>query len=233
MLETAEIDMNRVASYLLPFAFLILQGCAGMPETFLARRVDPGASPSLNPGEVLIFGHILFIENGKDKAPYGLGKPLWQLASAVPVPTVNGDTPAQHIIPFLSTRKDGLFAYIIPAGHYEMAFVAPFYYLPMIDPALEFDASEPGRIYCLGDLELDIDTSVWLGGLWGNHITHLNHIEVLDRCEEARGKMPIGALDSEPTRKTLLTRIHGRVAELKSTAAGGMLVAPAGLRFGR
>lgn len=225
--------MKRLASYLLPLAFLVLEGCASMPKTVFPRRVDPDAATTLDPGEVLIFGRILFIENGKDKAPYGLGKPLWQLASVEPTPAAKADAPVQRIIPFLSTRKDGLFAYIIPAGHYEMTDVAPFYYLPTIDPALEFDASEPGRTYCLGDLELDIDTSVWLGGLWGNYITHLNHLDVLDRCEQALAEIHAGNLDPEPARKALLVRIHGRSAELKSRGTGGILVAPAGLRFGR
>jgi hypothetical protein len=208
------------------FALLALAGCAGLPETLSARRVEPGQTPTLNPGEIVIFGRILFIENGKNKAPYGLGKPFWQLESP-PNRALSGQTERRLNIPFLSTRKDGVFVYVIPAGRYAMSHVEPFYYMPQIDPALEFDASQPDRSYYLGDLEIDIDTTTWLGGLWGNYITHLNHLEVLDRFEEFRDSPP-WAGTSDQLHKALMTRTHGRIPELKSPTAGGLLVAPAG-----
>ena len=212
---------------------LFLGGCANLPETYVARGVEPGERPVLSGSEVLVFGRILFSENGGNKAPYGWSKPIWQLESPERKPVANGQGARRMIIPFLSTRRDGAFAYIIPAGHYEMTHVEPFYYLPFIDPALEFDASAPGRAYYLGDLELDIDTSVWLGGLWGNYITHLNHIEVLDRFEEASWPILANAPGTGAIRKARLTRIHGRIPALNQSA-GGILVAPSGgIHFGK
>ena len=224
----------RKFGFLLMIALPALSGCAGWPDTYNARPVVPGGSHVLEPDEIIVFGRILFIENGKEKAPYGLGKPFWQLANPESKPGTEGQADKRWIIPFLSTDKDGFFAYAIPAGHYEMTFVAPFYYLPMIDPALEFDASTPGRAYYLGELEVDFDATTWLGGLWGNYITHLNQLEVLDRFSESSGQFGARGTGSDSIGKALLARIHGRIPELKSTAPGDMLVAPAGsIRFGK
>lgn len=197
------------------FAFLILSGCASAPGPISARRVEQGETLTLKRDEILIFGRILFTENGMRKEPYGLGKPAWQLMNPETKPAIGVEATKRKVLPFLSTRKDGVFAYVIPAGHYEMTHVEPFYYLPMIAPALEFHANEPGLAYYLGDLEADIDSSIWLGGLLGNYITRLKRLEVMDRFDEARGQF-VGIIPgSDPIRKALLTRINGRIPQLK------------------
>lgn len=211
--------MNLPGTVML-LASLLLTGCASVPETQFSRRVDTGVVPVLGPDEVLVYGRILFIENGKSKAPYGLGKPLWSVTTALPqgvapIPETGSQPPRRKNIPFLSTRKDGVFAYVIPAGHYEMGRLVPFYYMPFIDPAMEFDASEAGQAYCLGDLEVDYDASSWLGGLWGNYITHLNHFEVVDRCDALHGRIFGSAPPAAPLRKALLTRIYGRMPGIR------------------
>jgi hypothetical protein len=61
--------MKRCGFLLVMLALLVLGGCAGLPETVSARRIEPGQTPALNPVEIVVFGRILFIENGKDKAP--------------------------------------------------------------------------------------------------------------------------------------------------------------------
>jgi hypothetical protein len=167
--------------------------------------------PVLKQDEILIVGRILFTENGKRKVPYGLGKPCWQLMN----PASGEQRARRKILPFLSASEDGVFAYVIPAGRYEMTHVEPFGYIPLIDPAVEFDASEAGRAYYLGDLEVDIDSSVWLGGLWGNYITRLNHLEVVDRFDEVSGQFAGIVPGSDPVRKALLTGINGRVPQFK------------------
>jgi hypothetical protein len=196
------------------FALLAVSGCASLPETRNARSVEPRETPTLKRDEILVFGRILFTENGKPKAPYGLGKPLWQLATPETKPAL-GEQSKRKILPFLSTRKDGVFAYVIPAGRYEITHVEPLGYLPHIDPALEFDANEPGLVYYLGDLEVDIEASIWLGGLWGNYITRINHLEVRDRHDETRAQFEGTAPGSATSRKALLFRIHGRPPQLK------------------
>lgn len=197
------------------FALLVVSGCASLPETLNARSVEPGETPTLKQDEILVFGRILFAENGTSKAPYGLGKPIWQLENPEVKPALGEQSRKRRILPFLSTRKDGVFAYVIPAGRYEMTHVEPLGYLPHIDPALEFDANEPGLAYYLGDLEVDIDASIWLGGLWGNYITHLNHIEVRDRFDETSAQFAGTLPGSALSRKCLLSRIHGRIPHLK------------------
>ncbi len=200
---------------LLMVALTVLSGCASLPETLPARRIEPDAHTALAQDEIIIVGRILFIENGRDKAPYGWGKPVWQLMSLESKRGADGQAVRGRNIPLLRTGKDGYFAYAIPAGHYQMSHVEPIYYQPFIDPALEFDANDPGRVYYLGDLEVDIDTTSWLGGLWGNYITHLNYLEVVDRFEAARGRFAGLVTGSEPMRKALLTRIEGRMPQSK------------------
>lgn len=210
-----------------------LTGCASLSEPFGARGLELGSKPTLSKNEVVIFGRILFIENGKRKAPYDWGKPIWQLTSPAPTSGADGQSVPHRNFPFLTTRKDAAFAYLIPAGRYEMTVLAPFYYTPLIDPALEFDASEPGKAYYLGDLEVDIDVSTWLGGLWGNYITHLNYLEVVDRLDQLEPQISELSAAGIPIRKALLTRIYGRVPELKSSPAGMLVAPPRNLQFGR
>lgn len=205
----------KPSGLLVMFALLIVSGCASLPETLKARRVEPGETATLKQDEILIFGRILFTESGKFKVPYGLGKPVWQLASPEADPALGEQSKKRKILPFLSTRKDGVFAYVIPAGRYEMNHVEPLGYLPHIDPALEFDANEPGLAYYLGDLEVDFDASIWLEGLWGNYITRLNHLDVRDRFDETSAQFKGTLPGSAPSRKGLLSRIHGRIPHLK------------------
>lgn len=221
--------VRRVCLVLL--ACLVLSGCATLAETEYpgSRAIDPGEAPALRQDEVVIFGRILFTENGVSKLPYGLGRPLWQLTSP-PHKAVRGQPMGKRrIIPFLSTRKDGVFVYAIPAGRYEIAHIVPFYYTPTIVPALEFSADQPGKAYYLGDLELDIDATSWLGGLWGNYITHLNYLEVVDRFDELGAHMANAFVASEPPQKSLLVRTRGRIPTLMDQGGAGILVSPGGL----
>jgi hypothetical protein len=64
-------------------------------------------------------------------------------------------------------------------------------------------------------LEADIDSWIWLGGLWGNYITRLKRLEVINRFDEARGQF-VGIIPgAEPIREALLTPINGRAPQLK------------------
>ena len=60
----------KPSSILSILATLCLFGCASFPETLSARRVEPGDTLVLDQKEILIFGRILFTENGKSKIPY-------------------------------------------------------------------------------------------------------------------------------------------------------------------
>lgn len=204
----------KPSGLLVLFVLLIVSGCAALPETIRAHRVEPGEAVSLKQGEILVFGRILFVENGKSKMPYGLGKPHWQLMSPKDKAAI-GQGERRKILPLLSTRADGVFVYVIPGGRYEMSHVEPFGYIPMIDPAIEFDASESGQAYYLGDLEVDIDSSIWLGGLWGNYITRLNSLEIKDRFDETRDRAAGAIADPSSIRKALLVPVQGRTPQMK------------------
>lgn len=196
------------------FVLLIVSGCASLPETIAARQVSPNETLTLKQGEILVFGRILLIENGKSKMPYGLAKPLWQLMSPKGK-AGTGQSERERILPFLSTRMDGVFVYVIPAGRYEITHVQLFGYLPLVDPAIEFDATEPGQAYYLGDMEVDFDASLWVGGLWGKYITRINSLEIKDRFEETRDLVAGTISDSSPIGKALLTPIRGRTPQMK------------------
>jgi len=196
-------------------ATLHLFGCASFPETLSARRAEPGDALDLNPEEILIFGRILFTENGKNKIPYGLSKPLWQITTLESEQVPGEPVEKRRIIPFLSTGKDGAFRYVIPAGRYAVTHVVPLYYTPMIDPAVGFEAGEPGHAYYLGDLEVDFASWSWLGGLWGNYITRIKHLEVVDRFDEVRDLFLRDFPSSYLAKKALLVPIKGRLPGLK------------------
>ena len=100
----------KLAGIIMLLVSLHVTGCASVPETQFARRVDVGAVPMLGPDEVLIYGRILFIENGKSKAPYGLGKPLWSVITAQPqgvvsIPETGSQPPRRKNIPFLFINR--------------------------------------------------------------------------------------------------------------------------------
>lgn len=216
-------------------AVLALSGCAGLPEVEYpgARAIEPGETASLRQDEVLVFGRILFIENGANKHPYALGKPIWYLVSRPSMPVVKEFSGKRRVIPFLSTRKDGVFAYLIPAGRYEMSFVAPFYYVPFIRPALEFSAEQPGMAYYLGDLELDIEATSLLGGLWGNYITRLNHQEVVDRFDEVVPLVASPFVVPGAARKAMMVRVRGAIPMLEEQQGGVPMIGPGSIKFGR
>jgi hypothetical protein len=122
------------------FIALALSGCASLPETRQARPALQDGPVVLQPGEILVFGRLLFTENGQSKVPYGLGKPLWQLETPAPASGSAPSTAKRTILPFLRTDAEGFFAYAIPAGQYIIAHVEPLGYTPLLRPGLEFDA---------------------------------------------------------------------------------------------
>jgi hypothetical protein len=137
----------------------------------------------------------------------------------------------RRVIPFLGARPDGRFAYVIPAGRYQMSHMEPLHYMPHIDPALAFDGATPCRAYYLGDLEVDIETTSWLGGLWGDSITRLDRLELADRFDPGQGRFTGCDGGPEPVLKALLGRIPGRTSELKSNFPASLMgTFPGGLR---
>jgi hypothetical protein len=202
------MPIQRYFFILLVLITALLNGCGTTPTNYYAKSIDESQQLVLSEDEVLITGKIIFIENGKSKAPYSLGKPSWMLSGR----EISNDLQ----IPFLSTEKDGSFYYIIPAGKYLMKFVVPFYYDPYIYPALYFDAPEPKKIYYLGELIIDIDTTKMLGGLWGNYINSLNYLEVKDDFSTAQQilleKFP--GFEEENIHKEIMKRLPGNFPKL-------------------
>lgn len=204
----------KLPGLLIVFVTLIA-GCASLPETHKARPAVHGEPLVLKQDEILIFGRILFTENGTSKVPYGLGKPLWQLETPEPASGLTPPAEKRRILPFLGTDTDGRFAYVIPAGRYEIAHAEPLGYQPLLCPSLEFDAREPGLAYYLGDVEIDFHAWSWLGGLWGNYITRIGRVEVVDRFNAARDALAQQhAGHPERTGKALLTPIRTRQPHL-------------------
>lgn len=222
---------RRVVNLLLALVMLIVTGCESMPLMGPVRKMTVDQPSALSVGEIIIFGRILFIENGTPKAPYALGRPTWSLKSLAVTAESDAKKQAKPThISFLSTDKNGLFRYVIPAGRYELSHVEPFYYMPLIQTALAFEAIEPGRAYYLGDLVLDIDTTSMLWGLWGNYINSLNHLEVRDQFDATRSDLMRTLPDMAGTQfsKSLLARLPGQFPQLLD----GRFVPPA-INLGR
>lgn len=183
---------------------LLLAGCAAMTEQRSARPLEPGAPVALAPGEAVVFGSILFVENGKPKVPYGLGKPMWFVEG------VSGKWP------HFGADKDGAFYLALPAGRYQIRSVVPFYYTPYICAPYRFEALEPGRAYYVGALRIEFESTVMLGGLWGNYIDSVDYAEVLDRFDAAAAAFAArnpGAAGL-PLDKALMARIPGKRVQL-------------------
>jgi len=203
--------MPPIGFFLLAF---LLSGCATLPEMVRARRVEPGDAALLGGQDILVFGRIQFTRNGVDMRPYGaMARPLWQLAT----PETGAPDAPKRVIPFLTTEQDGRFAYVIPAGRYEVSHAQPMNHMPHIDPARAFDAPTPCRAYYLGDLEVGIEAFSWLGGLWGNYIDRVTRVEVADRLDAGLGRFTGCDGGSEPVLRALLEPIPGRAADLKSS----------------
>ena len=203
----------QLAGVWLVFVALVVSGCASLPETRLARPALPDEPVVLQQDEILVFGRLLFTANGQSKVPYGLGKPLWQLET--PKAASDPVSAKRTILPFLSTDSEGYFAYVIPSGQYEIAHAEPRGYTPLLRPGLQFDAREPERAYYLGDVEVDFDAWSWLGGLWGNYISRITRVEVVDRFDSARDVLvQRHAQNPERIGKALLTASPGQSPQL-------------------
>jgi len=181
---------------------VLLAGCATLPEQRPARPLQPGAPFALAADEAVVFGSILLVENGKPKYPYGMGKPIWF------VDRLRGAN-----LPHLSTEKNGEFFLAVPAGRYEISRGAPFYYTPFICLPYRFEAPQPGKAYYLGALRIEFESTVLLGGLWGNYIDSVDYVEVLDRFDTAYAGLAARA-PGVPAVKALMTRIPGRRPQL-------------------
>jgi hypothetical protein len=195
--------------YILPvLVTALLNGCATAPKMYEAKPIDETERLVLGEDEVLITGKIIFIENGKSKVPYSLGRPVWVLDGR--------ETLSYLYIPLLSTEKDGSFYYIVPAGKYSMRSVVPFYYVPDIYPAVSFNAPQPENIYYLGELIIDIDTTKMLGGLWGNYINSLNFVEVKDEFYTARQILleKFAEFEEDNIDKEIMKRLPGNFPSL-------------------
>jgi len=168
---------DKAAVLLLASAMLAASGCASIPDSLAARMPEPGQPFPLAAGEAVIFGRILLIENSRAKSPYGAGKPMWRISCKAGLRSSSST--------LLTTRPDGSFVYAIPAGECEIDTVVPFYYTPMIQPAVRFAARTPGKAHYLGDLIVDYEATTWLGGLWGNYIERLHWVGVEDHMPGA------------------------------------------------
>jgi hypothetical protein len=181
---------------------VLLVGCAAMPEQRIARPLEAGAAAAPAAGEAVVYGRILFVENGKPKYPYGLGKPIWF------VDGLRGPS-----WPQLTTDASGLFAYGVPAGSYEISRAAPFYYTPFICLPYRFDAPLAGKAYYIGALRVEFESTVMLGGLWGNYIDSVDYAEVLDEFDNMSAALASRA-PRLPVVKALMTRVPGRRPQL-------------------
>lgn len=161
-------------------SLLILQGCA----FFNIKKA--GRSTSLAEGEAIIIGTMVFLENGMKLTPYGFFKR--------PSPTVFHAESGRYS--WTITGRNGEFSWVVPAGSYivpEVQFGSEF-----IRPKLAFIAPEPGKVYYVGAVRVDITyTGTMAKGLQVNDVT------VLDAFESS-GPWPLDGELLSKTEKSLM-----------------------------
>lgn len=144
--------MRRVL--LLSVCLFILSGCA----FFNIRRA--GEDTRLSENEAVIFGRIIVSEDGRTLVPYGFFRR--------PSPTVFHAESGKYS--WTTTGKDGSFSWVVPAGSYivpEVQFGGEF-----IRPKMAFLAPEPGGVYYLGTIRIDMkSTGFFSKGVQVNRVT--------------------------------------------------------------
>ena len=207
------VSINRRSPYCLfslLLVMLVIVGCASVPK-YQATAPEPLHPIVLEKDEVLIFGKILFIDNGKLAVPYSWPRsPWWVLERNRPDVGTNlklhkrlGDL----LIPGLSTHEDGSFYYKIPVGHYVVMSVALSVNTEYATrPMVQFDAQNGKRAVYVGTLQIDINTARFVSDV---RIDSINVVDVTDDFEGASAQLleRYTKLDPERIVKRLLHAI--------------------------
>jgi hypothetical protein len=159
--------MQGKSVILLALCFLALSACA--PRF---SQVGPGKPIELSESEALVFGKIMFIENGEEKVPYG----AW---TRKPFPTVFGvESEKYYVAP--EVEKDGSFYWKVPRGTYIISKVE---YAYTVLPQVAFQAPPDAEAVYLGTLIIDVETKRIIAA---RHAEKINAISVVNEFDKAR-----------------------------------------------
>jgi len=229
-MSDADADVGvtvKFAGWFVCLSFALLSGCAG--SMFTTDKCGTGVPPGdfgpirmgenifldrvskLGPNDIAIVGRIVGFENGERK----VASDRWEPHFGVRQPPMV-DWGKVRCYTYLRTfAGSDMFFYILPAGKYEIFNVWIHQEASMnfeFQPFLEFDASEPGVAYYLGDIVVDFDTPSWSEQYVSSAVKHLNYLEVVDRYDEVRARVLASLHQMEkapPVRKALATRNLG------------------------
>jgi hypothetical protein len=189
---------------------IAMMGCASIdlsssPDPFSGwqyntRQIPVGGEVKLAKDEVLFFGKIVPIVNGKLVALSTHGVPTLVLAR---------DRAGKVFL----ADPDGHFYGVIPVGTYDFVKVASTSLwtraLPCVSLALRFKALTGDQVVYIGTLRIDAEVSRRWDGT--RELDEINFVEVLDEFETARQELLTRYPDMKDWRisKSLLSRIPG------------------------
>lgn len=137
---------------LLLFPLVVLAGCAG-----IVKQAPPGVVLPSTGDEVLVFGRIMWIQNGEERESY----------SDIALSVLRAEDMKKGSI---AVEKDGGFFALLPRGSYlinEINWRDPWDGPHWIVPKVVFKVGEDRHIYYLGTLVVDLKAKRdIIGGLW-------------------------------------------------------------------
>ena len=96
--------MRRKLTIIFFLAFLAFSGCA--PRLSI-KEIKPGKTITLSESEALVFGKVVFIENGEEKVPY-----CWWRQK--PIPSIFHIESEKHTR-WWSLEENGNFYWVVPS----------------------------------------------------------------------------------------------------------------------
>lgn len=171
--------MQRKLIIPLLICFLALPACA---PRLSVKEVDPGRPVSLQANEALVFGKIIFIENGKEAVPYGCSRApitdIFHVESENKTRLWSCELWWTHML-----ERDGGFYWIIPRGTYIIPQIQFGY---TISPQVAFQASFGADAYYLGTLRINVETKQIIAA---HFVKKINSISVADEFESMKDNL--------------------------------------------
>ena len=162
--------MRRKLTILFFLAFLVFSGCA--PRLSI-KEIKPGKTITLSEGEAFVFGKVVFIENGEEKAPYS----WWRQK---PIPSIF-HIESEKQTRWWSLEENGNFYWVVPRGTYIIPDIQFGY---IILPQVAFQVPPGGDAFYLGTLKIDVEIKRVIGIQSLEKINSITIIDEFDREKE-------------------------------------------------
>lgn len=164
--------MTKTTPFILAM-FLVSWGLTGCASRLSVKTVDPTETVEHLEKEALIFGKIIFRENGEEMVPYGIfRKPALTL--------LHIESGKQKV---MTLQRDGAFYWMVPRGTYNIPDIGYDRCDYLIYPRVTFSIPPEGGAFYLGTLTIDMGIERFLFIRLSQEI---NSIEVIDEFDVAK-----------------------------------------------